>query len=674
MIVSTISEKVDKSDVESISSETIKDESGLSLSRAYSVTSEPPAYKKQTASSVRIARLIAITVVAVALILGTAIVLAAYLQMRHNGVALHSAAPVSSTETNKAATASLPSALTGDAPTAGAGELSSSESSSEAVDEEKDHRRLDTDGDLLEEFLENEGKILRLPTGSDLDIDIDELTKMFLKRNPLDKSKCVVERRPLDGAEDYVKVLPITAKNATAVPLMPIISGERISIICSSDEDSITELNEEDDSGLIHSRPIFMPFDMHPPISINPFNMMGGMPMNSMSAIGPIPLMMNPNQMMPPRSMRPTLSLNLTPPFDLNNALLEQRLLNPLNVPPPPPPPQMRSPFQAFPAGRPFRFPEANLRQMRPFGPVSTPPPPQFQPFQQFQQRPFDGHAMAEKRFNLPSDLIPDNSQEKSHVPEHRGMNSDPIRPPLVTARPVPLFRERQRAPDFQGLPESLLSLVEDLPGILGAEEPQPVQRLSIRPEQPNLPVFRVPKFLLDTPRPKVAEGVSSTEMPSGPVQLPNRPVTLPFLQVPPLPAALVGKERSAPIPVNIPFLNVRNAAPPVPSQMAAPDRRQGRASFFERLMDSILSPVNNRHPPKNEKSPSGESVPADTRATQPVRTGGRGLRTMPENGPALDGGIIVARPVTPEDESIAPEQDRRARAHFIQPRSLKVN
>ena len=42
MIVSTISEKVDKSDVESVSSETIKDEPGLSLSRAYSVTSEPP--------------------------------------------------------------------------------------------------------------------------------------------------------------------------------------------------------------------------------------------------------------------------------------------------------------------------------------------------------------------------------------------------------------------------------------------------------------------------------------------------------------------------------------------------------------------------------------------------------------------------------------------------------
>lgn len=483
---------------------------------------------------------------------------------------------------------------------------------------------------------------------------------MFLKRNPLDKSKCVVERRPLEGAENYVKILPITAKNATAVPLMPIISGERISIICSSDEESITELDEEDDSGLIHSRPIFMPFDMRPPMRIHPFNMMGGMPMNSMSAIGPIPLMMNPNQMMPPRSMRPPLSLNLNPPFDLNNALLEQRLSNPLNVPPPP---QMRSPFQAFQAGRPFRFPEANLRQMRPFGPLSPPPPPpQFQPFH---QRPFDSHAMAEQRFNLPSDLIPDNSQEKSHVPEHRGMSSDPIRPPLVTGRPTPLFREHQRRPDFQGLPESLLSLLEDLPGILGAEEAQPVQRLSNQQEQPNMPVFRIPKFLLNTPRPNPVEGPSSTEMPSGPVQLPGRPVTLPFLQVPPLPAALVGKSRSAPIPVTIPFLNVRNAAPPVPSQMAALDRRQGRSSFFERLMDSILSPAgNNRQPSRNEKSSSVDTVSADTRAAQPVRTGGRGLRTMPHNGPLMDSGLIVARPVVPGDDSIAPEHDRRARAH----------
>lgn len=42
MIVSTISEKVDKSDADSISSVTVKDEPGMTLSRAYSVTSEPP--------------------------------------------------------------------------------------------------------------------------------------------------------------------------------------------------------------------------------------------------------------------------------------------------------------------------------------------------------------------------------------------------------------------------------------------------------------------------------------------------------------------------------------------------------------------------------------------------------------------------------------------------------
>lgn len=480
--------------------------------------------------------------------------------------------------------------------------------------------------------------------------------QMFLKRNPLDKSKCVVERKPFDSTDDFVKILPITSKNASAVPLMPIISGERISIICSSDDDeNMSDMDEEDDSGLIHSRPIMMPFDLsRPQMRIHPFGMMGGMPMNSPNGPMPFPMM---NHMMqpPPRSMRPQLPLNLTPPsFDFNNALLEQRLLNPFNVPPPPSP--MRSPFQSFPAGRPFRFPEVNLRQMHPI----SPPPPQFQPFH---QRPLDSHAMAEKRFNLPSDLVPDNSQEKSHVPEHRGMDTaGPVRPSLVTVRPIPLFREREPSPDFPSFPEGLLSLLEELPGILGAEEPQPVQRLSIQPGQPDLPVFRVPKFLLSTPGPKEVE--ASTEKRNGPAQLPARPVTLPFLQVPPLPAALVAKERSAPIPVNIPFLNVRNSAPSAPNPMIpAPDRRQGRASFFERLMDTILSPVSNRQPSsKNEKSSSVES--ADIRAAQPVRTGGRGLRTMPESGPVVDRGIIVARPIAPEEEAIAPEQDRRARAH----------
>ena len=50
----------------------------------------------------RIARLIAVTVVAVALILGTAIILAAYLQTRHNPAPAHfvAAPTASSTETN----------------------------------------------------------------------------------------------------------------------------------------------------------------------------------------------------------------------------------------------------------------------------------------------------------------------------------------------------------------------------------------------------------------------------------------------------------------------------------------------------------------------------------------------------------------------------------------------
>ena len=52
------------------------------------------------------------------------------------------------------------------------------EASSEDDDHKDGKRRLDNEADLLEEFLEGEGKILRLPTGSDLDIDIDDLTKV----------------------------------------------------------------------------------------------------------------------------------------------------------------------------------------------------------------------------------------------------------------------------------------------------------------------------------------------------------------------------------------------------------------------------------------------------------------------------------------------------------------
>ena len=448
-----------------------------------------------------------------------------------------------------------------------------------------------------------------------------------------------MERRPIDGADDFIKVLPITAKNATAVPLMPVVSGERISIICSSD-DAEQDLDED----LIQSRPI-SPFGMRPPMRINPFGSMG--PINSMSVIGPIPFMMNAGNMMHnpmvlSRTMSPPLPLGLTPPpFDLNNALLlEQRAFNV------PPPPMMRSPFQPFSAGRPPLF---SGNQMRPLGPN-----PFSQQFQSFPPpRPFE--MPTEKRFNFPSDL-PDNSQEKSHVPEHR-MNSDPEILITSTQR-TPIFRERQPSPILPDFPD-LLGLLEDLPDILG-EEPKPDERLSVQPGQPELPTFRIPKFLLNAPAPNVQ---------AGPVQQPTSPVTLPFLQVPPFPAALAGKERSAPTPVNIPFLNVRSAVTP-PTAVTpppAPERRQSR-SFLERLMDSIFLSGNNRQ--SKSMKPATDAMPI--RPDQPaIRTGGRGLRLPDERIPD---GIIVARPIESEvDDAIAPEQDSRAKSHHCKFSHLEI-
>ena len=478
---------------------------------------------------------------------------------------------------------------------------------------------------------------------------------MFLKRNPLDKSNCVVERRPIDGSDDFVKVLPITPKNASDVPLMPIVSGERISIICSSDDD-ITDT--EDDSNLIPSRPIILPFGLgRSPMKISPFDL----PFDTMSVIGPIPLMMNPGRimnhgpMMMPKAMRPQLPLNLTPPpVDLTNSFLEQRAFNM-------PPPHMRSPFQAFPAARPFRMPEPISRQIRPFGPVMP------SPFQSFPQRPFGLPILSsEKRINLPTDLEPENSQEKSHVPEHR--NIDSVLPITPSTPSFQLNEQHQQFPLLPPIPEGLLGLLEDLPDIIAAEEEEEksADGPSKRPEHQNVPVFRMPKMMLSPP---TGPRIASAEAPSGPVPLPAHPVTLPFLQVPPFPAALA-KERSAPTPVNIPFLNVRNVVSTPNSPNAKPEQRQGRPSFFERLMDSILSVGNNNKNNNNSNNRaskdlkvSTDSMPVETRATvEPVRTGGRGLR-MPEDG-HLTEGLVVARPIDSHDEITAPEQDRRGRSH----------
>lgn len=324
---------------------------------------------------------------------------------------------------------------------------------------------------------------------------------------------------------------------------------------------------------------------------------------------------------------------------------MEQRNFNLPQMPP-------RSPmFQGFPSGQPFRLPEPFNRQQ--FGPGMSRPnlfPTQFQPFQ---QRPFpdmihnnNNNMAGEKRFNIPSEVVSDNSQEKSHVPDHR-IHAEPELPSTLR---TPIFRERQPIPDF---PEGLLSLLEDLPDILAAPEQnhQPTERLSTPPGQPNMPVFRIPKLLLNNNTPPRRDNVAQSDIPSGPVQLPARPVTLPFLQVPPFPAALA-RERSAPIPVNIPSsLNIPVNPPQTPQ--TAPDRRQGRTSFFERLMDSILS-TGKGTPSKIEKS--SDSMPVEAIVIPPVRTGGRGLR-MPEDG------IIVARPIESDLEPAAPE-DRRARSH----------
>jgi len=629
MIVSTISEKMEKLDAESLSSVTIKDE-------PYSVTSEPPpVYKRGTSSSVKIARLIAVTVVAVALILGAAIIAAAYIQSMHRPTA-------ALTETNVLATNS---ALMGNAPPATKANHStdSADLSSEAAEEaEKDRRRLDTENDLLEEFLENEGKILRLPTAGDSgNLDIDALTKMFLKRIPSDKSKCVVERRPIgsdSSAEDLIKVMPFDSKNMGES--LPIVAGESVSIICSSDDDE-----ESDDEEAIlppSHRPMLIPFGMRPPQSRFPVDQM---------MMGPFPLMMNNNgggMSLPPlrNLMRPNPFGMQPPPMNnINtNDLFEQRNSNfPLL-------PLVRSPF-----------PQADRPQFRPFPGNAFPQQPSrpiIQAVPQFRV-PLStstppASTTTEKQIIVP-DLL-DNSQEKSHVPEHR-MNSPPE---TFVPHRNPIFRmpERQSNPILPPFPEGLLSLLEDLPDIFPAEDDEDnSSEHSEENEQPHrisVPIFHVSSKPLLTIPPTNQEASSKVGSPDNnkpAVPFGARPVTLPFLQVPPRSDA--ARQRALPMPMNIPFMNLGSIQPP-----PKPDgeRRQEHPSFFERLIDSLLSVGNDNNKP----------APAPVKPQPAIRAGSRAMRLDEPS-------VILARPLEVGQEPISPPaiKDRPSDSHFIQPRSV---
>jgi len=619
MIVSNISVKMDKSDTDSVTSvDTMKESTaGLTLTRAYSITSEPPpAYKKPTANSVRIARLIAGTVVAVAAILGLAIVLAAYIQSRE--AAHQHVTEKQQTQAVPVTQVDPPSALTSDDTPD-----SSSEEASSDLSEEQGQRRLDSEPDILEEFLENEGKILRLDNSDET--DISDLAEMFLGQKQPPNTKCVFQRKPIGGGLDNALNMPFKS-NATAIPILSRVAGESISVICHN-TDVQADLSSADTplQGLLQS---------------NPF----GIALNQV--MGPIPILIRENGAMP---INPFAAAQMYP-----SRLAELR--QGFNIPPPPPPPPQIRPFVQ--RDRSFDGP------FHPFGPLSHMSNQPFPPRMPFSQMPMSNAPLSFQQ----SPMSPQQSLEM--IGDRRKFQERPR--PFIFPLKNSILDQQMSPPPFANIPErSANHLVFDKPVISLPERrgrvplftipdrranPTPFnmapaqqnrQSQQFQQQQPNShpspPIrpaqadqfFHVPKpsALSEGPAPVETEATPPvaivrsranaarrlqdfsvpTILPirSGiPVQTSSVPIPLPFLQVPGRPTPVQVLDRSSPTPVDIPFLNVHDIDD---EDEHDDEENMGHPSFFERLLGSLKisrSRVDKKSSPLLEEKNFSQSIP----------------------------------------------------------------
>ncbi|XP_052862846.1 bromodomain-containing protein DDB_G0280777 isoform X1 [Anopheles cruzii] len=222
-------------------------------SEVYSTTSEaPPAYKMRQANSVKIAKIIAITVVLSSFILGSFILASSYLQAKQSCDQMQALDAVLNKELMlEAMQQELPKAqaLVQD-------NLSADEANMQTIDrddakkrkqEESSHQRKEesdesndseddddssNDGESDESADMNNHIHVKLP----LDLHLTDLANAILRENQKSRMNCIVERRRSEEMVDTpakMMRLPFGMDMATD-PKQQKVTGERIAIFCES--------------------------------------------------------------------------------------------------------------------------------------------------------------------------------------------------------------------------------------------------------------------------------------------------------------------------------------------------------------------------------------------------------------------------------------------------------
>ncbi|XP_055706824.1 nuclear transcription factor Y subunit beta isoform X2 [Phlebotomus papatasi] len=321
-------------DPESIATVQMKPE--YAASEVYSTASEaPPAYKMRQSSSVQIAKIIAMTVIASSFIIGFFVLASAYLQAKASCDQMQTLDSVLEKELMLETLQDLPKAEALQAQSSSYKENSlqndekySSPNGKEDPDAESISSSSSSDSDSESESNEN-GDINRLQIRLPLEFDLNDLTNALLEGNQKSRMNCVVERR---RSEEFVDSPAKTMQlpfglNISSDPKKQRITGERMAIFCES---GTSQVNEEPSEPV---RQVVMP------IHAIPLNFDHQMPVNQPP---PPPPQMPQMHQMPPQPM------------------VRQ-------MPPPPPPSPAQNaplPIQVMQAPRPYQ-PEVRIQLQR---------------------------------------------------------------------------------------------------------------------------------------------------------------------------------------------------------------------------------------------------------------------------------------------------------------------
>lgn len=238
---------------------TIQMKPEYAASEVYSTTSEaPPAYIKQHSNSVKIAKIIALTVIASSFIIGSFILASAYLQARSSCDQMQTFDSILEKEL-------MLEALQQELPKAEALMQEKEENQdindlqkleTDSIDKKSNEQPIikdvtptnaeNTDSSFSDNNEDTDDSAARVHIRLPLELDISDLANALLENNQKSRMNCVIERR---HAEEFVDAPAKTMQlpfglNITTEQKKQRVTGERMAIFCESGTDDKNQMDQ----------------------------------------------------------------------------------------------------------------------------------------------------------------------------------------------------------------------------------------------------------------------------------------------------------------------------------------------------------------------------------------------------------------------------------------------